>query len=118
MKNGATDHHRYAQCGRGLQSLPSGQQKQLRELIGGRSCRHWCAAVQVAEQLCDVVLIGLDVLGGLPQCLAHRFGEAQGPAQTKIHSAGVERLKHQELFGDHHGLVVGEHHSAGPEPNA
>ena len=39
------------------------------------------------------------------------------PADAQVDAAGVQRLQHAELFGDHQRGVVGQHHAAGPDPH-
>jgi len=46
----------------------------------------------------------------------HRVG-ARRPADAQVDAAGVERLQHAELLGDHQRGVVGQHDAAGAHPD-
>jgi hypothetical protein len=41
---------------------------------------------------------------------------ARRAADAEVDAAGMKRLEHAELFGDHQRGMVGQHHAAGPDP--
>lgn len=115
------DDQRQPGPGRDPRALPGGQDERGHpQSLGGAGMDLRVGGLgpgEVAEQFGDLSgeVLGVPLVPA--QRRAYPVGESHGTAEPHVDPAGKERLQHPELLGDDQRLMIGEHHTAGADPD-
>ena len=108
--------------------VPGTQQPNLRNSLRlFRSGKNLMEGMVVGLRIVQVVDDVADLLGEMADVLGHgRVGEgrrsdlvaARSAPEAEVDAVGIERVEYSEGFGNLQGTVVGEHDTAGTDPDA